>query len=135
MKRLNIKLRITLWCLIMTALAAGASLNLLFVAEQRMTLGYYQNTLRDTAAIAAADIQYDNGKLEIDRNLDDLPNVRVAVYSRDGELVYGQQRFELPFESGTYRETTGRTGVHWYVLDTWLDFGEYPRGKRAGRKW
>ncbi len=126
MKRLTIKVRITLWCLLMTALAAGAALNLLFAGEQQMTLGYYQETLQSTAQIAAGAIQYDDGKLEIDRDLDDLPNVRLAIYTEGGELVYGQQRFELPFEANVYRETTGRTGVQWYVHDTWLDFGDDP---------
>lgn len=126
MKRLTIKARITLWCLLMTALAAGAALNLLFAGEQRMTLSYYQETLQSTAQIAAAGIQYDGGKLEIDRDLDDLPNVRTAIYTANGELIYGQQRFDLPFESGVYREATGRTGVQWYVLDTYMEFGDEP---------
>lgn len=126
MKRLTIKFRITLWCLIMTALASGAALNLLFAGEKHMALEYYQETLESTSRIASGAIQYDNGKLEIDRDLDDLPNVRVAVYSKSGELVYGQQRFILPFEANTYRETTGRTGVRWYVFDSYLNFGKDP---------
>jgi len=126
MKRLTIKVRITLWCLIMTTLASGVALNLLFAGEKQMTLGYYQETLESTAHIAAGAIRYEDGMLDIDRDLDDLPNVRVALYSESGELVYGQQRFELPFEPNVYRETTGRTGVQWYVLDTHLDFGNDP---------
>lgn len=126
MRHLTIKVRITLWCLLMAALAAGATLNLLFVGEQRMATGYYQETLQSTAQIAAGGIRYDGGKLEIDRDLDDLPNVRVAIYTTGGDLVYGQQRFELPFEANVYRNTTGRTGVQWYVLDTYLDYGDNP---------
>ena len=126
MKRLTIKVRITLWCLLVTTLAAGAALNLLFEGERRMTLGYYQETLQSTAQIAAGKIQYDNGALEIDRDLDELPNVRVAIYDMNGELIYGQQRFDLPFEADIYRQTTGRTGVQWYVLDTRMDMGSHP---------
>lgn len=124
MKRLSIKIRVTLWYTLLVTAIAGIALAVVFAGGQRMVINYYRESLLSTAQLAQDDIQYDGGRLEIDRNLDDLPNVRVAIYTLEGELIYGQQRFDLPFEEDIYREATGRTGEHWYVRDERMDLDE-----------
>lgn len=124
MKRLSIKIRVTLWYTLLMAVIAMVALLVLFTGAQRMIINYYQGTLRSTAQLAQDDITYEHDRLEIDRNLDDLPNVRVAIYTLDGELIYGRHEFDLPFEAGMFREALGRTGTRWYVLDTPMNFDD-----------
>ena len=45
----------------------------------------------------------EDGELEIDRDLDELPSVRVALFTTSGELIYGRVRFDLPFVEGEMR--------------------------------
>lgn len=124
MKKLSIKLRVTLWYALLMGVIAALALFTLYFGERHTVYSYYRETLESTAQLARDDLRYDDGRLEIDRNLDDLPNVRVAIYDMAGNLIYGRQRFELPFESGVYREAVGRSEVRWYVLDQKLDFEE-----------
>ena len=60
--------------------------------------------------------------MEIDRNLDDLPSVRVSLYTQSGDLIYGKWRFDLPFAEDVIRPATERSGERWYVLDTRMSF-------------
>ena len=60
--------------------------------------------------------------MEIDRNLDDLPSVRVSLYTQSGDLIYGKWRFDLPFEEDVIRPAAERSGERWYVLDTRMSF-------------
>lgn len=126
MRRISIKTRVVIWCILLVAITGAISLMIFSMGEKQMSLRYFEDTLSNAAQMAADDIQYIRGALEIDRNLDDLPNVRVVVYSLNGELIYGQERFELSFEDAAFRQAIGRTGVRWYVLDKRLDFGENP---------
>lgn len=125
MKRFTIKVRITLLCTILAAAVALLALTVVLANEQRMATAYFRDTLVSTVQLALDELRVENGELEIDRNLDDLPNVRVAVYSEYGDLIYGQQRFELPFEAETLREAQGRRNTCWMVWDTLLQFEDY----------
>lgn len=122
MKHLTVKARITLLCTLLAATVAALALIVVLVNEQRMVSAYFQDTLTSTVQLARDDIRRENGRLEIDRNLDDLPNVRVAIYNLDGDLIYGQQRFELPFEQGALRQARGAGDTRWMALDSRLSF-------------
>lgn len=121
MKQLTIKARITILCTLLAAAIAMLALGVSYLNEQRMADAYFRDTLASTAQLARDDIRMEDGALEIDRNLDELPNVRVAIYNRDGDLIYGRQRFPLEFEAGSIRDAYGRDGTHWIVQDTLLE--------------
>lgn len=127
MKHLSIKARVMILCTLLAALIAGLALTAMLYNEQRVVEGYFRDSLAATAQLAQNNIRAGEQGLEIDRNLDDLPSVRVAVYTLDGDLIYGQHRFELPFEAETVRETGGSGGVQWMVQDTRLQ----PEGASA----
>ena len=122
MKHLTIKARIMLLCMLLAALVAAMALGAVLLNEQRMMEAYFRDSLSSTARLARDDIRSEGGKLEIDRNLDELPNVRVAIYNLDGDLIYGRQRFSLEFTDGEFRRAEGTGGNQWVLLDTRLNF-------------
>ena len=122
MKRLSIKARVTFWYTLLVALIALLAAAALFYSAQRMMGNYYEEALTSTAQLALDDVRMEDGELEIDRNLDELPSVRVALYTQSGDLIYGKWRFDLPFEEGVIRPATERSGERWYVLDTRMEF-------------
>ena len=72
--KLSIKLRVTLLCTLLAALIASAAMAFQLIGEQGMLRDYYRNSLMATAQLARDDIRYEDGDLDIDRNLDDLPS-------------------------------------------------------------
>lgn len=122
MKKLSIKARIALMCTLLAAMVSALAIFVVLHNEQRVIDSYFSDTLSATVQLARDDIRSENGELEIDRNLDDLPSVRVAIFTLDGDLIYGQQRFEIPFQEGVVRERQGASGVQWILLDTRMQF-------------
>ena len=122
MKRLSIKARVTFWYTLLVALIALLAAGALFWSAQRMMDNYYEEALVGTTQLALNDVRMEDGELEIDRNLDDLPSVRVSLYTQSGDLIYGKWRFDLPFEEDVIRPATERSGERWYVLDTRMSF-------------
>ena len=122
MKRLSIKARVTFWYTLLVALIALLAAGALFWSAQRMMDNYYEEALVGTTQLALNDVRMEDGQLEIDRNLDDLPSVRVSLYTQSGDLIYGKWRFDLPFEENVIRPATERSGERWYVLDTRMSF-------------
>lgn len=118
--KLSIKLRITLLCALLIAAIASAALLVLIAGEQRMLRDYYENSLLSTAQLAHSEITLKDGKLEIDRDLDDLPSTHITVYNLDGDLIYGRRRVDLPFEDALLRRTQDRAGNEWFVYDSLL---------------
>lgn len=124
MKRLSIKAKIALMCTLLAAVTASLAIAVVIYNEQRVISSYFSDSLVSTAQLAQDDIRSENGKLEIDRNLDDLPNVRVAIFNLDGDLIYGQQRFEMDFQESTIRNVRDSSGVQWVLRDTRMEFAD-----------
>ncbi len=122
--KLSIKLRVTLLCTLLAAIIASAAMAFQLIGEQGMLWDYYRNSLMATAQLARDDIRYEDGELDIDRNLDDLPSARVALFSMDGDLIYGRHLADLPFAEGEMRRAEGLAGDEWFVYDTKLSFDE-----------
>lgn len=118
---MGIKLKMTVWYTLLALLTAGLMGALLFYAAQRSALRYYSDTLEAASALARSQLEYESGNLEIDDDLDDIPDVHIALYTGSGTLIYGRTRVELPFAQDQVRRTTSG-GLDWYVLDTRLTF-------------
>ncbi|MBQ9950937.1 MAG: HAMP domain-containing histidine kinase [Clostridia bacterium] len=125
MKRLSVKLRVTLLCALLAAVIAAAAIAWMLAGEQRTLEKYYRETLVSTARLARDEIFYESGRLEIDRNLDELPGVGVAVFNADGDLLYGRIRFEKEFLPGQVHTADSLSG-RWWVYDEMLDFSDGP---------
>ena len=94
---MGIKLKMTVWYTLLALLTAGLMGALLFYAAQRSALRYYSDTLEAASALARSQLEYESGNLEIDDDLDDIPDVHIALYTGSGTLIYGRTRVELPF--------------------------------------
>ena len=118
---MGIKLKMTLWYTLLALVTAGLMGGLLFFAAQRSSFEYYSDTLHAASVLAQSQLEYESGNLEIDDDLDDIPDVHIALYTGGGTLIYGRTRVELPFEEGTVRRVSSG-GLEWYVMDTLLTF-------------
>lgn len=118
---MGIKLKMTLWYTILALVTAGLMGGLLFIAAQRSAYEYYSDTLHAASALAQSQLEYESGNLEIDDDLEDIPDVHIALYTESGTLIYGRTRVELAFEQDAVRRVSSG-GMEWYVLDTLLTF-------------
>lgn len=114
MKRLTMTARVALMCTLITAAVAALTMAALAYGEQRMLEEYSRDTLISAAKLARDEIVWSDGYIEINRNLDELPGLVTAVYSVDGDLIYGRTALEAPLKEGV------RTleGGEWYVHDS-----------------
>lgn len=116
MKRLPIKVRVTLWYAALLVAICLLLFILLMSAADYTARAYHREKLEDAAERILEELDPEDGKLELD-DLDDMPNVYAALFEEDGQLIYGYSRVEIPFEDGGMRNV--KTATHnWYVLDT-----------------
>ena len=84
---MGIKLKMTLWYTILALVTAGLMGGLLFIAAQRSAYEYYSDTLHAASALAQSQLEYESGNLEIDDDLEDIPDVHIALYTESGTLI------------------------------------------------
>ena len=115
--KLSIKGRITLWYAALLALICAAVIFALAAASERAAMAYYTKTLESAAFILRDEMEVEHGLLEIDSDIDDVPNVYAALFNEAGDLIYGRAWVSLPFEEGNVR-VAHEAGHSWYVYDT-----------------
>ncbi|HIU15300.1 MAG TPA: HAMP domain-containing protein [Candidatus Ventricola intestinavium] len=121
MKRLPIKARVTLWYAALLMALCVLLFIILMTAADMTARTYHQQKLEDATAFVLEELSEDDGDLEIDSDIHDIPNVYASLFETDGRLIYGNARVDLPFEEGTLRRA--QTATHsWYVLDTLITF-------------
>lgn len=118
MRAVSIRLKVTMWYTLLVLLLALMAIFTVAMLGKKISVGYYRQTLESTALLALDDIYYEDGDIEIDRNLDDMESVGAAVYNLSGELIYGKTRFDAPFDDSQTRQITDRAGGNWYFMDT-----------------
>ena len=117
---LSIKARITLWyAAVLMVICVLAALILLAVSD-RAAESYYVSTLKNSAVIMLDEMEVEHGLLEIDDDLEDVPNVYASLFALDGSLVYGRSRVSEPFVEGAVRRTEAN-GHSWYIHDTLIE--------------
>ena len=119
MKRLTMTARVALMCALITAAVAALAMIALVYGEQRMLAEYSRDTLVSAAKLARDEIVWRDGEIELDRNLDELPGLVTAVYSADGDLIYGRTALEAPLKEGVRMLEGG--GSAWYVHDSLIE--------------
>lgn len=117
---LSIKARITLWyTAVLLMICFLATLTQLALSD-RAAESYYVSTLKNSAVIMMDEMEVEHGMLEIDDDLEDVPNVYASLFELDGRLIYGRMRVDEPFEAGATRRTEA-SGHSWYIHDTLIE--------------
>lgn len=119
MKRygLSIKARITLWYAALLMAICVSAVWILAEISERAAFTYYSDTLRSAAVILMDEMEVEHGLLEIDDDLEDIPDVHAALFDLDGNLIYGRQWVEAEFQEASVR--SAHSGSHlWYIHDT-----------------
>lgn len=120
---LSVKARITLWyAVLLVAICVLAVLLVLGISEHAIDT-YSRDTLKSAAVVLMDEMEVEHGMLEIDTDLEEVPNVYASLFEEDGALIYGRRRVNLPFEDGAVRQTQW-SGHSWYVHDVKLDIPE-----------
>jgi len=114
--KLSIKIKLMLWhALVILAMCASA-LWILSSAASRSAIRYCEDTLLSASVIIQDELEIEHGYLEIDDDIDDVPNVYAALLRGDGSLIYGRTWVDSPFEAGKVRAVM--SGSHsWYIYD------------------
>jgi len=115
-KRLSIKIRITLWYALLLLVICLASLWLLMSAARLSVDRYCEDTLKNASIIIQDELEIEHGYLEIDDDIDDVPNVYAALFHEDGSLLYGRSWMEAPFVENEVRSVSTHSNS-WYVYD------------------
>ncbi|MBQ4265208.1 MAG: HAMP domain-containing protein [Clostridia bacterium] len=116
-RKLSIKLRITLWYAAVIVFICAAAMLCLFGMSRYAQTVYCRDTLSSAVTVILDEMEIEHGVIEIDADIDEVPNVYAALFDLDGNLVYGRRRVEMPFQEGEVREA--RDGEHvWMILDT-----------------
>lgn len=129
MKRLSLKVKLTLlYTALMTAVVCGV-LAILFSLSGKEILSIVQNRLETTVSQAIEDIELDDGVLEFDSDLMNLEHgVYLSVYDADGILLYGKVPYGFDnsavFEDGSIRQYSVN-GASYYLMDVFYRIETY----------
>lgn len=130
MKRLSIKLKLTLWFAVAMVLLAGVFFAFITVVSNSTAVRDARKTLQRVVEDNVKEVEYDDGKLDID---DDFryyrDNIYSAVFDEHGTLIIGRapddELLQQAFEDGNIREVTTLNG-RYYVYDRLLTFRRNP---------
>lgn len=134
MKKLSLQAKITLWFSVLIILITALAFGLMFVINNSVLHTNIRQTLLDTVAANAEEIEflfsmadaeededdqylaYDGGYIEIDDDfLDEVGGVYTSLYDAQGNLLYGNGVVHCPLDlSGQIREVE-RDGETYYV--------------------
>lgn len=130
MKRLSIKLRVTLWFTLMMVLLVAAVLTFLIAAGEHIELLGARNTLTRTVAESFDELEWDDGKLDAADFDSYSRGVYLAVYSADGNRIYGRlpKGFDdsLALSGAGIRSEAGENG-DWLVYDEFGSISKHTR--------
>lgn len=116
LKKMSVKSKITLWYTLLILVICLFALWLLLSAAHRSVRQYCEDTLVNAAIILQDELEIEHGYLEIDDDIDDVPNVYASLFKGDGTLIYGRYWLDAPFVEGSVH--TANDGRHtWYLYD------------------
>lgn len=115
----SIKMRITLWYAALLVAICVSAMFVLMAVSRRAADKYCRETLHNAATVIIDELDVDQGRLELDSDIDEVPGVYASLHDMDGKLIYGRARADMPFEDGVIRKTQAEED-NWYVLDMLL---------------
>lgn len=129
MKRLSIRMRVTLWFSALMSLLAVLVLVFLYLAGQSSVHSTVQNQLVSTLTGSLDEIEYENGSIEPDDDLDYfIGGVYLSIYDGEGRLLYGRipsaYNGILPFRDRTLQNHS-ENDIIWNIYDIQYDVPGY----------
>lgn len=129
MKRMSIKVRVTLWyTLFMTVFTVFAILLLLGIGDREVLTGI-QSRLENAVSGNLDEVEYDDGGLEIDDDFQIFQDgVYLVLYDEQGNHLYGQLPHGLTasqtpaFQNGSLQKVKIET-VNWMFFDVYKPLG------------
>jgi hypothetical protein len=110
--KLSIKARITLWYAALLVTICLAAMLVLFAASRHAQTVYCRDTLTSAMVVIRDELEIEHDLVEIDTDIDEVPNVYAALFDLEGNLIYGRRRVQAPFEQGTMRAVEGDGPVY-----------------------
>ncbi len=90
MKRLSIKMRVTLWYTGLIVIIMALVLAFILTSSDKVLLFNMKDQLKNTVKESMEDIEYKHGQLKIDDDFETLEDgVNISIYSKQGELLVG----------------------------------------------
>ncbi len=130
MRMLSIKSRVTLWYTTLMTILAVLVFAFIFSVSDMAIEASIKNNLKDTVAKAADEIEYDDGELEIDKDIKFYSGgISILVYKKNGDFVDGHMpegfAADAVFENEKLN-TVMSNSEQFYVYDQLLKFGDHP---------
>ena len=122
MKRLTIKMRVTLWFTLVMVLMVVLILLCLITVGRHITATHSRQVLTEAVRESFYDITEQDGNLEVSHEPDFFTHgVYLTVYDEEEKLVYGRMTSgfddSLPLSSGDFRTVHHGMSDSWYVYD------------------
>lgn len=121
MKRLSLKLKLTLLYSFFMTLLTFAALGILFSLSNQEILASTQNTLKKQVQKSMGDIEWDDGSWDVDSDFYNLDGgVYLSLYSSSGDFLYGRipYGFNLTADfSDGQLQTLSDGKKQWYIFD------------------
>lgn len=129
MKRLSIRMRVTLWFTAFMSLLAVLVLIFLYLAGRSSVKHSLRNQLVNTIKSSLDEIEYDDGLVEPDDDLDYfIGGVYLSIYDAEGRLLYGRipsaYNGVLPFRDQMLQNFSDG-GIEWNIYDVKCDVSGY----------
>lgn len=129
MKKISIKMRITLWYAALMTLLVIVVLGLLFFVSGYIVSSTAQESLVSAVESNIDEVEYDDGELEVDEGFAySIDGVTLALYSSSGVLLKGYLpqglEGEASFEDGTLK-TIESGGRQYFLYDRLIDADEH----------
>ncbi|MGM9929096.1 MAG: sensor histidine kinase [Bacillus sp. (in: firmicutes)] len=120
MKRLSIKMKVTLWYTALIILIVSAILVFIVATSDKLLLFQLEDTLKHNVHELAEELDFEHGKREDDDELELYDDgVRLLIYSGDGQLLEGtvpDGLSDVPFNDGNM-QTSQQGQQEWLVYD------------------
>lgn len=137
MRNLNVKVKITIWYMLLMAIMAGLLLAFLLFISGSVATQTAMDQLSQTVRGNLQQVDMVDGRLQLGEEFNFYDNgVYSLIYSQNESLLAGQVPVsftaEEPFENGLTRPVDVSSSVRYYVLDFWIplswDSGVWIRG-------
>ena len=121
MKRLSLKLKVTLIYSFFMTLLTCAALGILFSLSNQEILASTQNTLKKQVQKSLDDIEWEDGSWDVDSDFYNLDGgIYLSIYTESGDFLYGRipYGFDLdPAFSDSQLQTLSDGKKQWYIFD------------------
>jgi len=127
--KLSIKAKVTLWYMSFILLIVAALMIFVVAASDRLLQSSSQNKLKDAVENCFSEMEYDDGELEIDDDLDFFRDgIYLSVLDEDGEQLYGRVPSAYQSQTGFFTDQVQIIeikGEKWYIYDASAALGGY----------